>query len=47
MLPVVQDGRLVGTISREDIVRGLQLRELQSDEDVRPRRPFRRRNVPA
>jgi CBS domain-containing protein len=30
-LPVVQDGQLVGTLTQEDLLRGLQLRELEEN----------------
>lgn len=41
-LPVVEDGRLVGALRREDVIRGLQLQELAASQR-QPGWPMRRR----
>jgi predicted transcriptional regulator len=35
-LPVVQEGLLVGTVTQEDLVRGMQLRELEENQRQGP-----------
>jgi len=47
-LPVAEGGTLVGTLSREDIVRGLKLSELEATQQLSPQWPARRhREIPA
>jgi len=40
-LPVVQEGRLIGVLRHEDVMRGLKLQELQDSQRQPPRPPLR------
>jgi CBS domain-containing protein len=45
-LAVAENGQLVGMISRNDIIRGLKLSELEETQHARPSWPMRRGNLP-
>ena len=46
LLAVAERGQLVGMISRNDIIRGLKLSELEESQHARPSWPMRRGNFP-